>query len=162
MALEACRECGKEAFWPDPWVSCELTEGGGVLLTIGAAFHAAELFGQRFLRWGCQHTGGERRVLPPALQPPPHLLTTLSPVPAGGGRCVTPRPDRPRACVAESSSSASEPGGPLDWGAIVAREFGLPAVVNVPAAMRRIAAGDRLRVDGDRGRVSHLGSRRVA
>ena len=35
---------------------------------------------------GMSTHGGERRVCPTALQPPPHLLTTL-PVPAGSGRC---------------------------------------------------------------------------
>ena len=61
-----------------------------------------------------------------------------------------------------ASAVVMETGGYLSHGAVVAREFGLPAVVNVPDAMRRIAAGDRLRVDGDRGRVSRLdGSSRV-
>ena len=56
-----------------------------------------------------------------------------------------------------ASAVVMETGGYLSHGAVVARELGLPAVVNVPDAMRRIAAGDQLRVDGDRGRVSHLG-----
>ena len=38
----------------------------------------------------------------------------------------------------------------------MAREFGLPAVVNVRDAMRIIADGDRLRVDGDAGRVTRV------
>ena len=40
-----------------------------------------------------------------ALQPPPHLLTTL-PAPAGGGRCVCPADARP-----STMASASPPGG---------------------------------------------------
>ncbi len=56
-----------------------------------------------------------------------------------------------------ASAVVMETGGYLSHGAVVARELGLPAVVNVPDAMRRIAAGDQLRVDGDRGRVSRLG-----
>lgn len=50
-----------------------------------------------------------------------------------------------------------EIGGLLSHGAIVAREYGLPAVVNVPQATRRIADGDRVTVDGTTGRVQVLG-----
>ena len=49
-----------------------------------------------------------------------------------------------------------EYGGMLSHGAIVAREYGIPAVVNVTAATQRIQSGQRLRVDGDRGVVSIL------
>ena len=55
-----------------------------------------------------------------------------------------------------ASAVVMETGGYLSHGAVVAREFGLPAVVNVPNAMRRIANGDRLRVDGNRGRVTRV------
>ena len=53
-----------------------------------------------------------------------------------------------------ASAVVTETGGYLSHGAVVAREFGLPAVVNVRDAMRLIADGDRLRVDGDAGRVT--------
>ena len=46
-----------------------------------------------------------------------------------------------------------EIGGLLSHGAIVAREYGLPAVVNVPAATRRIVDGDTVTVDGTTGQV---------
>ena len=49
-----------------------------------------------------------------------------------------------------------EYGGMLSHGAIIAREYGIPAVVNVPAATQRIQSGKRLRVDGGRGVVSIL------
>ena len=55
-----------------------------------------------------------------------------------------------------ASALVTETGGYLSHGAVVAREFGLPAVVNVRDAMRLIADGDRLRVDGDSGRVTRL------
>jgi pyruvate,water dikinase len=51
-----------------------------------------------------------------------------------------------------------EVGGVLSHGAIVAREFGLPAVANVPDVTRRFRTGQRLRVDGGRGTVSVLPS----
>jgi pyruvate,water dikinase len=49
-----------------------------------------------------------------------------------------------------------EVGSPLSHSAIVAREYGLPAVVNVTDATRRITTGQRLLVDGDAGIVSLL------
>lgn len=49
-----------------------------------------------------------------------------------------------------------EYGGMLSHGAIIAREYGIPSVVNVPAATQRIQSGARLRVDGGRGVISIL------
>ncbi|GAA5787484.1 PEP/pyruvate-binding domain-containing protein [Chitiniphilus shinanonensis] len=49
-----------------------------------------------------------------------------------------------------------ETGGFLSHGAIVAREFGIPAVVNLPGILQRLRDGERLRVDGARGTVSRL------
>ncbi len=46
-----------------------------------------------------------------------------------------------------------ERGGMLSHGAIIAREYGIPAVVGVPEATQRILNGDRVRVDGDHGIV---------
>jgi len=47
-------------------------------------------------------------------------------------------------------------GGQLSHGSVIAREYGLPAVVNVQSATRIIHTGDLIRVDGDRGRVAIL------
>ena len=47
-----------------------------------------------------------------------------------------------------------ESGGTLSHGAIVAREFGLPAVAGLPGVQHRLRTGQRLRVDGSRGTVS--------
>jgi pyruvate,water dikinase len=46
-----------------------------------------------------------------------------------------------------------ERGGLLSHGAIVAREFGIPAVVGVADAQVRIAHDGRIQIDGDRGLV---------
>mgnify|MGYP003881781115 CR=1 FL=1 len=46
-----------------------------------------------------------------------------------------------------------EQGGMLSHGAVVAREYGLPAVVNVVDACRHIATGQSVTVDGGRGVV---------
>jgi pyruvate,water dikinase len=50
----------------------------------------------------------------------------------------------------------TELGGPLSHAAIVARELGVPSVVNVAGITRAVRSGDRLRVDGDRGVVERL------
>ncbi len=47
-----------------------------------------------------------------------------------------------------------ERGGVLSHGAVVAREYGVPAVANIPNATRRIADGQTLYVDGNQGTVS--------
>jgi pyruvate,water dikinase len=46
-----------------------------------------------------------------------------------------------------------ELGGRLSHGAVVAREYGVPAVVNVDGAMQRLRDGDEVTVDGTRGLV---------
>ena len=48
-----------------------------------------------------------------------------------------------------------EQGGMLSHGAIVARDFGIPAVV-CPGATRAIADGRTVRVDGNRGRITFI------
>jgi pyruvate,water dikinase len=49
-----------------------------------------------------------------------------------------------------------EIGGVLSHGAIVAREYGLPAVAGLPGVQRRLRTGQRLRVDGAGGIVTVL------
>jgi pyruvate,water dikinase len=49
-----------------------------------------------------------------------------------------------------------ETGGVLSHGAILAREFGIPAVTHVKQATQLIKTGQRIRVDGTRGRVMFL------
>ncbi len=50
----------------------------------------------------------------------------------------------------------AEVGGQLSHGAIIAREYGIPAVMNVSKAMTRLQDGQKVRVDGYRGRVELL------
>jgi pyruvate,water dikinase len=47
-----------------------------------------------------------------------------------------------------------EMGGPMSHGAIVAREYGIPAVVGVPDATERIETGQQITVDGTAGEVT--------
>jgi pyruvate,water dikinase len=46
-----------------------------------------------------------------------------------------------------------EMGGPISHGAVVAREYGIPAVVGVPDATTRIRTGDTVTVDGAAGTI---------
>jgi len=47
-------------------------------------------------------------------------------------------------------------GGVLSHGDIIAREYGIPAVVNVGPASKIIQTGQTICVDGDRGTVTIL------
>ncbi len=49
-----------------------------------------------------------------------------------------------------------EVGGLMTHGSVVAREYGLPAVVGVHQATTRLQTGQRVRVDGTAGRVEVL------
>jgi pyruvate,water dikinase len=78
---------------------------------------------------------------------------------------VADLPDKPFILVCPSTDPAWVPlftraagvvletGGVLSHGAIVAREFGLPAVAGIPDITQRIRTGQRLRVDGSTGLV---------
>jgi pyruvate, water dikinase len=54
------------------------------------------------------------------------------------------------------AAAVLDTGGIMCHAAIVAREYGLPAVVGTGNATRRIKTGDRIRVDADNGRVTIL------
>jgi pyruvate,water dikinase len=54
------------------------------------------------------------------------------------------------------AAAVSDIGGSMSHAAIVAREYGLPAVVGTGEATRRIRDGQRIRVDGGRGVVTLL------
>ena len=50
----------------------------------------------------------------------------------------------------------AEVGGQLSHGAIIAREYGIPAVMNVSDATQKLTTGQRVRIDGQRGTVEIL------
>lgn len=56
----------------------------------------------------------------------------------------------------KASALVMETGGYLSHGAIVAREFGIPAVVNVPGIRARLKDGETIRVDGNAGTISRV------
>jgi pyruvate,water dikinase len=78
------------------------------------------------------------------------------------------RPDEPYILVCPSTDPAwlplfiharglvMETGGVLSHGAIVARDFGLPAVAGIADVHRRLKTGQRLRIDGATGKVEVL------
>ncbi len=54
------------------------------------------------------------------------------------------------------AAAVSDIGGMMSHAAIIAREYGLPAVVGTGHATKQIKTGDRVRVDGDTGVVTIL------
>jgi pyruvate,water dikinase len=50
----------------------------------------------------------------------------------------------------------TEVGGLMTHGAVIAREYGVPAVVGVEGATRLIRDGQRLRVDGTKGLIEFM------
>src|SRR6185437_4473069 len=55
-----------------------------------------------------------------------------------------------------AAAVVTDVGGPLSHSSIVAREYGIPAVLGTGVATRRIPDGARVRVDGDAGTVTLL------
>ncbi len=56
----------------------------------------------------------------------------------------------------KAAAIVTDVGAPLSHAAIVARELGIPAVVNCGDATRRLHTGDKVRVDGTKGEVEIL------
>jgi pyruvate,water dikinase len=54
-----------------------------------------------------------------------------------------------------------ETGSYLSHGAIVAREYGLPAVVNIPGILDHLIDGETLTVDGDAATVRRANTREL-
>src|SRR4029079_9779042 len=52
-----------------------------------------------------------------------------------------------------ASGLLAEMGGTLSHGAIIAREYGLPAVANVHGITTRLKEGDRISLDAERGEI---------
>lgn len=55
---------------------------------------------------------------------------------------------------AMASAVVTDVGGPLSHSSIVAREYGIPAVLGTGVATQRLASGQLIRVDGDAGTVT--------
>lgn len=106
--------------------------------------------GDTFTGWGAS-TGryeGTARIITKATEPiePGDILVARTTDPAWTPLFLT------------AGAIVVEEGGPLSHAAIIARELGLPAVLNVPGLLDRLASQESalLRVDGDRGTVDIL------
>jgi pyruvate,water dikinase len=58
--------------------------------------------------------------------------------------------------LARAQGLVAEVGGRLSHGAIIAREYGIPAVMDVTNATRRLHTGQWVRLDGQKGTVEVL------
>jgi phosphohistidine swiveling domain-containing protein len=90
------------------------------------------------------------------------VLKMSSPVLAGAGDSgyvlVAPAGDPGWTPVlAGASALVMETGGYLSHCSVIARELGIPAVLNVPSVMSRLRSHDELLVDGTRGTIRLLG-----
>ena len=54
---------------------------------------------------------------------------------------------------ARAAAVVTDIGGPLSHGSIVAREYGIPAVLGTASATKHIQDGQQITVDGDKGIV---------
>ncbi|MCI0704422.1 MAG: hypothetical protein L0241_25480 [Planctomycetia bacterium] len=116
---------------------------------------------------GCplpEPTGGEELVgvpLSAGVAEGPALVLTEPAAPPEEGGYVLVCPSTDPAWVplfVKAKALVMETGGVLSHGAIVAREFGLPAVAGLPGATERLKTGQLLRVDGGRGSVTIVSS----
>ncbi|TDI54822.1 MAG: hypothetical protein E2O96_07005 [Acidobacteria bacterium] len=110
--------------------------------------------GDTFTGWGAS-TGvyeGKARIITKATEPiePGDILVARTTDPAWTPLFLT------------AGAIVVEEGGPLSHAAIIARELGLPAVLNVPGLIGRLTSQEslRLRVDGDSGIVVILDAER--
>jgi pyruvate,water dikinase len=90
---------------------------------------------------------------------PALVLTEPAAAPSGEGGYVLVCPTTDPAWVplfTRAKGLVMETGGVLSHGAIVAREFGLPAVAGLPGVTHHLKTGQKLRVDGGTGRVTVL------
>jgi phosphohistidine swiveling domain-containing protein len=88
---------------------------------------------------------------------PALVLTEPTAAPPGEGGYVLVCPTTDPAWVplfVRAKGLVMETGGVLSHGAIVAREFGLPAVAGLPGVTQRLRTGQTVRVDGGRGTVT--------
>jgi phosphohistidine swiveling domain-containing protein len=60
------------------------------------------------------------------------------------------------AAFSYAAAVVTELGGPMSHAAVVAREFGIPCVVDVPDATRRLSPGALVEVDGGSGEIHVL------
>ncbi len=130
--------------------------------------------------WPTLITGGNARKEPsrPLQRDDPAVLTGIAGSPgvaAGPARIISGPADFSRLqpgdiLVAPATNPAwtplfavaggivTEAGGLLSHGAIVAREYGIPAVMSLSSATTLLAGEDRIIVDGDRGQVIREGA----
>lgn len=63
---------------------------------------------------------------------------------------------------AMASAVVTDVGGPLSHSSIVAREYGIPAVLGTGVATQRLTGGAQVTVDGDAGTVAIVAAARAS
>jgi len=106
-----------------------------------------------------QGIGASQGIIEGVIQRVPsfQVLHTLLPQITASTILVVPYTDSGWApLLAKAGGLIAEVGGQLSHGAIVAREYGIPAVMNVSGALQRFADGDRVRLDGGKGTIVRI------
>jgi pyruvate,water dikinase len=167
-----------DVFWMKAGEVTAVLDGRRDLAELAAAVPARRRHADRFRRWHPPETLGARprEAALPAGAARALAGTACSPGVAEGPVCVLRSLEQAPAVrpgsilVLEYSNPGwtpvynvaaglvTEEGGLLSHGSIVARERGLPAVIQVRDATRLLSDGQRIRIDGDRGSVVVLES----
>jgi pyruvate,water dikinase len=162
-----------DVFWMKAGEVTAVLDGRLELAGLAAQVPARRRHADRFRRWHPPDTLGAapRAVTAPAVTGRALAGTACSPGIAEGPVCVLRSLDqaptvRPGSILVLEYSNpgwtpvytvaaglVTEEGGLLSHGSIVARERGLPAVIQVRDATRLLIDGQRVRIDGDRGSV---------
>lgn len=110
---------------------------------------------------GSQHQAGDvikgvgasagRVTAPARVLAGPHEFGLMAPGEVLVARITTPAWT---SLFAMASAVVTDVGGPLSHSSIVAREYGIPAVLGTGVATQRLASGQLIRVDGDAGTVT--------
>ena len=117
---------------------------------------ATRLTCNQFIRVACLLPGLVRTITFSIRLPPP--LRPGAAIPDGPYILVCPSTDPAWVPLfVQAKGLVMETGGVLSHGAIVAREFGLPAVAGLAGVHKQIKTGQRLRIDGGGGTVTILG-----
>ncbi|MBO1014344.1 pyruvate, water dikinase [Achromobacter sp. SD115] len=133
---------------PDRDVIAEYAEAGATVLTPPAAAYSGSTGCWR----GTPAAGGHAQASAFIARTPSEGLA----MPAGGILVAASTDPAWTPLFLRAGALVMEAGGYLSHGAIVAREFGIPAVVNVQGIMQQVATGDVLEVDASRGMVRRL------
>jgi len=143
------RQLGEFAAHADPEVVVEL---GGVATQGAPAFAELQANDDENVWQGTVVGSGRARGVAHVARHPTEALNMPS-----GAILIAPSTDPSWTPIfIKAGALVMETGGYISHGAIVARELGIPAIVNLPGILEQLRTGDALEVDATRGIVRRL------